>query len=84
MNATYGKCGFCGGKVVERRLTMNLEFGGRLYQFENVPMGRCTECGERVFKVAVAKQLEHLAHSRSPVKRRITVSVREYVPAESA
>lgn len=84
MKTTYGECGFCGGKVVERRLTMNLEFGGRLYRFENVPVGRCTECGERVFKAAVAKQLEHLARSHAPVKRRISVPVRDYVPVESA
>lgn len=81
MKTTFGECGFCGGKVIERRMAVNLEFGGRLQRFENVPIGRCTECGERVLKASVAKQLERLARSRSSVKRRISVPVRDYVPA---
>jgi YgiT-type zinc finger domain-containing protein len=81
MKTDYGSCGYCGGKVVERRVTMDLRVGGHLHEFENVPVGRCTECGERIFKVSVAKQLDHLARARSPVKRRISVPVLEYVSA---
>ncbi len=62
---------------------MDLRIGGRLNEFENVPVGNCRECGKRILNGAVAEQLEHLARSRSRVKRRITVPVREYVPAEA-
>ncbi|HLX65061.1 MAG TPA: YgiT-type zinc finger protein [Planctomycetota bacterium] len=77
----YGECEFCGGKVVERRLTKDLRLGARLFAFENVPVGVCVNCGHRIFKGPVLERLEELAHSRAPVKRRLSVPVRDYVPA---
>ena len=78
-----GACRNCGGKVIDRLITKLVTVDGHLHQFENVPMKFCTQCGERVFHASVAKQLERLARGRTPVKRRISVPVIDYVPAET-
>ena len=75
-------CEYCGGKLIERKVTLNLRIRGKLHEFLGVPAEVCVECGEKIFTAAVAKQLERLA--QLPVKRRITVPVREYVPVDKA
>ena len=84
--SSYGECENCGGDVVERLVTKILSVDGHLHQFEKVPTGVCVKCGTRLYKGTVLEQLEHLARSRSRsrVKRRISVPVRDYIPAATA
>jgi YgiT-type zinc finger domain-containing protein len=79
----YGSCESCGGVVKERRLTVDRRFRGRLYEFENVPVGVCRECGQRIFKGAVLEELEELAADGSRVKKVLRVPVAEYGPDAS-
>ncbi len=78
----YGSCEACGGKVTERRVTVDRRFKGQLFEFENVPVGVCSGCGQRVYKGPVLEQLEHLAQSKSNIKKTIQVPVAEFEPAE--
>jgi YgiT-type zinc finger domain-containing protein len=77
----YGACESCGGKVVEKRATVDCRFHGRLFEFENVPVGVCQECGQRLYKGPVLEQLERLAASASNIKKTIQVPVAEFEPA---
>ncbi|MBI4026348.1 MAG: YgiT-type zinc finger protein [Verrucomicrobia bacterium] len=77
----YGKCESCGGKVIEKRSTVDCRFRGRLFEFENVPIGACQDCGQRVYKGPVLEQLERLAASTAKIKRTIEVPVAEFEPA---
>lgn len=79
--AIYSNCESCGGKVTEKRATLDLRIRGRLFEFEKVPVGVCRECGERVYKGPVLEQLERLAQSKSKIKRTIQVPVAEFEPA---
>jgi YgiT-type zinc finger domain-containing protein len=76
----YGRCENCGGTVVERRLTLDRRFHGKLFEFENVPVGVCRDCGQRVYKGPVLEQMEHLAQSKSKIKRIIQVPVTVFEP----
>jgi YgiT-type zinc finger domain-containing protein len=77
----YGRCENCGGTVVERRLTVDRRFHGRLFEFENVPVGVCRDCGQRVYKGPVLEQLQRQAESKSKIKRTLRVPVAEFRPA---
>lgn len=79
----YGGCENCGGQVVEKRLTVDRRFHGKLFEFENVPVGVCRECGQRVYKGPVLEQLQRLAENKSRIKKTIRVPVAEYEPVES-
>ena len=75
----YGSCEDCGGHVIARRATVDRRIRGKLQEFENVPVGVCENCGQRVFKGPVLEQLERL--SRKTVERTIRVPVRKYEAA---
>lgn len=74
----YGRCENCGGPVVERRLTVDRRFKGRLHEFENVPVGVCQDCGQRVYKGRVLERMELLSRDKRTIKRTIRVPVAEY------
>ena len=77
----YGKCESCGGKIVEKHATVDCRFHGQLFEFENVPVGVCQECGQRIYKGPVLEQLERLAASAAKIKKTIQVPVAEFEPA---
>lgn len=73
----YGKCE-CGGEIVEKRITYFRRFKGRPFEFENVPVGICRECGERIFKGEVLQKLEELSRDRKNFIRELSLPVAEY------
>lgn len=74
----YAACENCGGAVVERKLTIHRRFEGKLHEFEDVPVGACTVCGNRIFKGQVLERLATLAKDKKRVKRTIRVPVTAY------
>jgi len=73
----YGKCE-CGGEVIEKRITYIRRFNGKPYEFENVPVGVCRECGERIFKGHVLEKLEELSSNRRNFIKEVTLPVAEF------
>ncbi|HEV8607069.1 MAG TPA: YgiT-type zinc finger protein [Tepidisphaeraceae bacterium] len=76
--AKYGRCENCGGVVVEKRLTVDRRIGGKLHEFEDVPVGVCRDCGQRIYKGPVLEQLERMARSETNVKKTIQVPVSRF------
>lgn len=74
---TYGKCE-CGGEVREKKITYIRRFNGQPYEFENVPVGVCRDCGERVFKGQVLEKLEHIALDKRNFVKEISLPVAEF------
>jgi len=65
----YSDCFYCGGDVEERLMPREVRWQGRLFIFENVPMGVCIQCGEKVLKPDVAKAIDRTIHEqRKPIK----------------
>jgi YgiT-type zinc finger domain-containing protein len=75
----YGDCSFCGGKVVEKRVSVDYRLGKELIIFEQVPAGVCQQCGEKYYTSDVAKELEQLALDKSVQHHKvITVPVKNF------
>ena len=82
MARIYHKCHFCGGEVVERRVTVDYRWGEKLLAIiENVPVGVCQVCGEQYFKSEVVKEMEKLANSKEKPKKVFEVPLRELTVA---
>lgn len=74
----YGRCENCGGSVLEKYLTLDRRFHGKLYEFENVPVGVCKDCGQRVYKGPVLEQMERMTQNKTRIKKIIRVPVAEF------
>ena len=81
MPRPYSDCYFCGGSVEERLLPREIRWGGKLLVFEGVPVGVCTQCGEKVLKPEVAKSLDRVLAERRKPMRTMRVPVYGYEPA---
>ena len=82
MPRVYHKCHFCGGEVVEKRITVDYRWGEELIALiKNVPAGVCQICGEQYFKAEIVKEMEKLAHSTESPKKLIEVPLRELAVA---
>ena len=78
MTRIYHKCHFCGGEVLEKRITIDYRWGDKLMAIiENVPAGVCQVCGEQYFKAEVVKEMERIATSEETPKRMLQVPLRE-------
>ncbi len=67
MAGKYSDCYFCGGQVVEERVAREIRWRGNLFLIENVPVGICRQCGEKVILPAVARTIDQmLSGEKSP------------------
>ena len=78
MPREYNDCFYCGGTVKEKLMPRELRWEGRLFIFENVPMGVCTQCGEKVLKPEVAKTIDQVLKERRKPTKTIQVPVYQY------
>jgi YgiT-type zinc finger domain-containing protein len=78
MPRVYHNCHFCGGEVVEKRITVDYRWGENLIAIiEDVPTGICQVCGEQYFKAEIVKEMERLVCSKKKPKKIIEVPLRE-------
>ena len=80
MAKKYSDCFYCGGTVEERLMPRELRWQGQLFIFENVPMGVCAQCGEKVLKPAVAKVIDRVLQKKKKPTKTIQVPVYSYKP----
>jgi YgiT-type zinc finger domain-containing protein len=76
----YGKCHVCGEQMSEKRINQDFWLKGKLIVVESVPAGVCPQCGEKIVKADVGRQLAALIHNvkRLPKRRTMTVPVVRY------
>lgn len=76
----YGKCHVCGEQMQEKRINQDFWLKGKLIVIESVPAGVCPQCGEKIVKAEVGRQLATLIANlrRLPKKRTISVPVLKY------
>ena len=82
-NYDYGKCHVCGEQMQEQRVNQDFWLKGKLVVIESVPAGVCPQCGEKIVKADVGRQLATLIANlrRVPRRKTITVPVIRYVKA---
>lgn len=60
MAGEYSDCYFCGGEVQEQRITREIWWRRKLYLIEDVPVGVCRQCGQKVVLPQVAKAIDRM------------------------
>ena len=82
-NYDYGKCHVCGEQMQEKRINQDFWLKGKLVVIESVPVGVCPQCGEKIVKADVGRQLTTLIRNlpRDSKRRTISVPVIRYVKA---
>ena len=78
MTNEYSDCYYCGGVVTEKQMPRELRWHGQLFIFEDVPMGVCTQCGEKILKPEVAKAIDLVLHEKKKPTRTIEIPVYHY------
>ena len=68
-------CEYCGGEIVEKRVTLTRKVKGQYALIENVPAGVCTKCGTRYFSANVLKTVEESVRGRRHIDREIVIPV---------
>ena len=71
----YGKCRVCGEQMHEKRINQDFWLKGKLIVIESVPAGVCPQCGEKIVKADVGRQLATLIQNRSRLPKQKTISV---------
>ena len=76
----YGKCHVCGEQMLEQRINQDFWLKGKLVVIESVPAGVCPQCGEKIVKADVGRQLGTIIANlkRLPKRRTLTVPVVRY------
>jgi len=78
MSRVYHNCHFCGGEVVEKKMTIDYRWGKDFVAIiENVPTGVCQICGEQYLKAEIVKKVEKLVRSKEEPKKVIEVPLRD-------
>ena len=78
MARVYHRCHFCGGKVSERKISVDYRWGENLVTvIKNVPAGVCEACGEQYFKALIVKAMERVARSKKKPNEMLRIPVRE-------
>ena len=79
----YGKCHVCGEQMRETKVNHSFwvrsprvsKGAARLVVIESVPTGVCPQCGEKVVKADVGRQLANLLANLRRVSKRKTLTV---------
>jgi YgiT-type zinc finger domain-containing protein len=71
----YGKCHICGEQMQEQRINQDFWLKGKLVVIESVPAGVCPQCGEKIVKADVGRQLAALIANLRHVPKRKTIAV---------
>ncbi len=71
----YGKCHVCGARMEERRIKQDFWLKGSLIVIEGVPAGVCPQCGEKIIRAEVGRQLAALTANPKQARKAKTLSV---------
>jgi YgiT-type zinc finger domain-containing protein len=68
-------CEYCGGNIVEKRVTLYRKVKGNYVIIEDVPAGVCTQCGTRYYAANVLKTIEESIRGRRKAEREVLVPI---------
>jgi YgiT-type zinc finger domain-containing protein len=68
-------CEYCGGPLVEKRVTLHRKVRGQYVLIENVPAGVCSQCGTRCYAANVLKTIGESLRGRRKAEREVLVPV---------
>ena len=68
-------CEYCGGHLVDKRVTLHRRVKGSDVLIENVPAGVCAQCGTRYHAANMLKTIEESIRGRRKAERKVLVPV---------
>ena len=68
-------CEYCGGNIVEKRVTLYRKVKANYVLIEDVPAGVCTQCGTRYYAANVLKTVEESVRGRRKAEREVLVPI---------
>ncbi len=71
----YGECHVCGERMEERHIKQDFWVKEKLIVIENVPAGVCPQCGEKVVRAEVGRQLAALLGDSARLRHTQTMRV---------
>ncbi|HEV7397801.1 MAG TPA: type II toxin-antitoxin system MqsA family antitoxin [Pyrinomonadaceae bacterium] len=74
-NHDYGKCHVCGEQMHEKEINQDFWLKGKLVVIESVPAGVCPQCGEKIVKADVGRELASLIQNLKRLPKQKTISV---------
>ncbi len=66
MPVEYSDCYFCGGQISEKLIRREIWWQGKLHLIENVPVGVCQQCGQKIILPSVAKVIDRILAGVKP------------------
>ena len=80
----YNLCEYCDGKMKPSSARVDHRWKGSLIVIEHVPVGICSECGERYYEAAILRQLDLIAQGKVGSVRQMKIPVSDYRRVMSA
>lgn len=71
----YGKCDVCDTQIEEKIIQQDFWIKNKLIVIENIPVGVCPQCGEKVVNAEVGKHVAKLLKDTKRIKKAPTISV---------
>ena len=71
----YGECHVCGERMRERLIRQDFWIKEKLLVVEDVPAGVCPQCGEKVVRAEVGRQIAALLVDPDRLRQTQTMSV---------
>ncbi|MCI0490536.1 MAG: YgiT-type zinc finger protein [Blastocatellia bacterium] len=71
----YGRCHVCGEMMEEKQIKQDFRIKGKLVVIEDVPAGVCPQCGEKVVKADVGRQIAALLENPDRLRKARTMKV---------
>lgn len=71
----YGDCHVCGERMREKQINQDFWIKGDLIVIENVPVGICPQCGEKIVNASVGKQIAALLANLNQLPQERTINV---------
>ena len=71
----YGKRHVCGEQMRDKKINQDFWLKGKLVVIESVPAGVCPQCGEKIVKADVGRQLANLIGNLNRVSKGKTITV---------
>jgi YgiT-type zinc finger domain-containing protein len=76
----YGKCQVCGEQMVEQQIKQDFWIRGDLIVIEDVPAGVCPQCGEKIVRADIGRQIAQILNNSNSLKpvRNLNVPVIQF------
>jgi len=82
MERKYSDCYFCGGQVKEERITREIWWQGALHLIQDVPVGVCQQCRQKVILPEVARRIDEILAGKVSPDRFVKVPTYRFCEVE--